>query len=155
MERACTWDQPPSNIPADAWQRLSTLYDSPSDIDLFTAGLLEDLLPGANVGATFGCLIGGQFKKLKFGDRFFFTHNPKANSGSISGRVPDPANENPNPFTQRQLVNLRNRHLGDIICDNTKIPATRLNVFQFNSELVVCDHRSRGGNTRLNTDLFI
>ena len=76
MERACSWDEPPSNIPAEAWERLSTLYDSPSDIDLFTAGLLEEQLPGANVGATFGCLIGGQFKALKFGDRFFFTHNP-------------------------------------------------------------------------------
>ena len=46
MERACSWDEPPSNIPREAWERLSTLYDSPSDIDLFTAGLLED--QGAN-----------------------------------------------------------------------------------------------------------
>ena len=96
MERACSWDEPPSNIPSEAWERLSTLYDSPSDIDLFTAGLLEDQLPGANVGATFGCLIGGQFKALKFGDRFFFTHNPTADSGIASGATPDPSASNPN-----------------------------------------------------------
>merc|ERR1712066_1148973 len=145
MERACTWDQPPSNIPADAWQRLSTLYDSPSDIDLFTAGLLEDLLPGANVGATFGCLIGGQFKKLKFGDRFFFTHNPTEHPPT------DYSASNPNPFTPSQLYNLRNRHLGDIICDNTDIESTRLNVFQSSSDLVSC----QDGHTELDLDLFV
>ena len=145
MERACSWSEPPSNIASDAWALLSTLYDSPSDIDIFTAGLVEDLLPGANLGATFACIVGGQFKHLKWGDRFFFTHNP--------GDLPptDPSTSNPNPFTQSQLDNLRNRHLGDIICDNTNIAATRINVFQTTSNLLSC----HGPRNRLSIELFI
>ena len=145
MERACSWSQPPSNIASDAWARLGTLYDSPSDIDLFTAGLVEKLLPGANLGATFACIVGGQFKHLRWGDRFFFTHNP--------GDLPplDASTSNPNPFTQAQLKNIRNRHLGDIICDNTKIAAARTNVFQTTSKLVPC----LGSRNRLNIELFI
>ena len=54
MERACSWDEPPSNIPLEAWERLSTLYDSPSDIDLFTAGLLEDQGPNSTDVLKFG-----------------------------------------------------------------------------------------------------
>ena len=96
MERACTWEHCPSNIPYNLWHQLSTLYDSPSDIDLFTGGLAEKVMPGANMGATFGCIIGRQFRALKFGDRFFFTHNP--------GKSGDNATSNPNPFTDDQVI---------------------------------------------------
>ena len=100
MQIACSWNEAPSNIPNDRWQMLSTLYDSPSDIDLFTGGLAENVLAGANMGATFGCIIGRQFKALKFGDRFFFTHNP--DSGNKGNK--DNATSNPNPFTANQGI---------------------------------------------------
>ena len=134
MPRACSWDETPSNIPNDVWQKLSKLYDSPSDIDLFSGGLAENVEAGSAIGATFGCIIGRQFKALKFGDRFFFTHN---SGDSASSR--DNATSNPNPFTADQLVILRQRTLRDIICDNSvDITKTRLNVFDYNSEIVQC-----------------
>ena len=46
MGKACSWDTPPSNIAKEHWEQLATLYDSPSDIDLFTGGLAEDLVAG-------------------------------------------------------------------------------------------------------------
>ncbi|KAI3386617.1 hypothetical protein SNEBB_008749 [Seison nebaliae] len=59
-------------IPSIRIERLRTLYHSPRDIDLFTGGLAESKLPGANVGPTFACIIGKQFADLKYGDRFFY-----------------------------------------------------------------------------------
>ena len=128
MPKACSWNSTPPEIPAHLWSKLSTLYDAPSDIDLFSAGLAETSLSGAHVGPTFACIIGRQvnwllsdlytrcnlavrvnsgtasrrlsshsndpfqFKALKDGDRFFFTHT----KGS-----------NPNPFTPDQLTNIK------------------------------------------------
>ena len=109
MPRACFWNSTPAEIPTRLWQQLSDLYSAPSDIDLFSAGLAEDKLNGALVGPTFACIIGRQvsafakrknlkaafnvfqFKDLKDGDRFFFTH----------------ANGFPNPFNSEQLSNIR------------------------------------------------
>ena len=60
MPEACSWNTPPSEIPAILWQKLSTLYGAPRDIDLFSAGLAETRLSGAHVGPTFACIIGSQ-----------------------------------------------------------------------------------------------
>ena len=60
MQEACSWSSSPAEIPIHLWTKLSTLYDSPSDIDLFSAGLAETQLNGAHVGPTFACIIGRQ-----------------------------------------------------------------------------------------------
>ena len=60
MPKACSWSSPPEEISPHLWAKFSTLYDAPSDIDLFSAGLAETLLPGAHVGPTFACIIGRQ-----------------------------------------------------------------------------------------------
>jgi hypothetical protein len=67
-----TWSSYTTAIPIkrSLWEKLYRLYDSPSDIDLFTAGLAEDQMPDGHVGATFGCIIASQFEALKFCDRY-------------------------------------------------------------------------------------
>ena len=60
MSKACSWSSPPSEISAALWDKLSTIYEAPSDIDLFTAGLAETPIAGAHVGPTFACIIGRQ-----------------------------------------------------------------------------------------------
>ncbi|KAL3202112.1 hypothetical protein MRX96_042685 [Rhipicephalus microplus] len=51
-----------------------------NDIDLFTGGVSEYSLPGGVVGPTFGCILGIQFWRLKYGDRFYFEHGGQAGS---------------------------------------------------------------------------
>ena len=50
-------------------EKLAELYDNVNDIDLFVGGILEDLLPGGRLGATFACIIKTQFQRLRDGDR--------------------------------------------------------------------------------------
>ena len=64
MSKACSWSSPPSEISAALWDKLSTIYEAPSDIDLFTAGLAETPIAGAHVGPTFACIIGRQVRDL-------------------------------------------------------------------------------------------
>ncbi|KAK3095477.1 hypothetical protein FSP39_015149 [Pinctada imbricata] len=42
------------------------------DIDIYSGGISEKSMPGAEVGPLFGCLLAEQFRKLKFGDRFWY-----------------------------------------------------------------------------------
>ena len=52
---------------------LRSVYgDDPSNVDLFVGGLVEDVLPGAQLGPTFQCIIGDQFRRLRDGDRYRF-----------------------------------------------------------------------------------
>ena len=55
--------------------KLLMIYgNNPDNIDLFVGGLLEDTLPGSQLGPTFQCIIGDQFKRLRDGDRYV-VHN--------------------------------------------------------------------------------
>merc|ERR1711973_844818 len=67
--------------------------------------------------------MGKTFKKLKYGDRFFFTHS---------------GNMNLNEYEQ-----IMTRTLGEIICDNTDIWKVRKNVFLAGSPLKHCTDRNR------------
>ena len=44
--------------------------DDPSNIDLWVGGLIEDILPGSQLGPTFLCIIADQFKRSRAGDRY-------------------------------------------------------------------------------------
>lgn len=51
---------------------LHILVRSPLDIDLFTGVLTERNNPASEVGPTLNCILGDQFSRLKYGDRFWY-----------------------------------------------------------------------------------
>ena len=83
--------------------RLQRLYGDISDIDLFLGGLMERPADDALLGPTFQCLVGDQFKRLKFGDRFWFEEGRQSNSfteGTLSFRAGTDA---PRPLQREAL----------------------------------------------------
>lgn len=92
---------------------LSTPCRSVDDIDLFTGGVSENPLPGARVGPLFACIIGLQFKALKYADRFYYENDV----------------ENVK-FTPEQLNEIRKTLMANVICRNTEISKIHRNVFE-------------------------
>ena len=113
------WSHKPSAISQNNWDKLRDLYRDPRQIDLFVGGLAEIPLPinGFNIrsvtGPTFNKMIANQFKALKDGDRYFFTHENQVSSFSINGQA-----------------TIQDRKLADIICDNTNLQRAPDNVFR-------------------------
>lgn len=89
--------------------RLQTLYGSVDNIDLWVGGLAEDHLRGSNVGPTFSAIIADQFQRLRDGDRFWFE------------RV----------FSGRQLSQIENTTLSDIVQRNTGVTGLQSDIFHF------------------------
>lgn len=89
--------------------KLSQIYRSPDDIDLWVGGLLEQPEEntyndgGGIVGYTFAEIIADQFSRFKHGDRYFYEYNNTINPGA---------------FTLEQLLEIRKVTLARIICDN-------------------------------------
>ena len=68
-------DSKPDEITEAIWTDFKKVYNDPNDIDLYPGGLTETALPGGLLGPTFTYIIAEQFRFLKDGDRFFFTHS--------------------------------------------------------------------------------
>ena len=66
----------PAEIEEKTWLRLIAVYKSADNIDPFTGGLAETAPADGVVGPLFACIIGRQFRSLRDGDRYFFTHQP-------------------------------------------------------------------------------
>ncbi|KAL3222577.1 hypothetical protein MRX96_028359 [Rhipicephalus microplus] len=96
--QATTFEHLLQYTPAHIVQLYSTLYDDVTDIDLFTGGITENNVQGGLVGPTFACILGQQFRRLKFGDRFYYEHEGQAGSfapGATSGDPEDHAGTHP------------------------------------------------------------
>ncbi|XP_013398465.1 myeloperoxidase-like [Lingula anatina] len=91
----------------DLPERLRTLYHSVyrhvDDIDLWTAGVSEIPRNDGLLGPTFSCIIGQQFRRLKYGDRYFYQH-----SGETG-------------LTEDQLLSIKGVLLSRVMCENTGI----------------------------------
>ena len=108
------WDKKPKEITTENWEVLKKIYHHPQHIDLFAGGMAEKPYRGGLTGATFNGIKGRQFKALKDGDRFFFSHR--------------------DVMTRDEYDEIMNRELSDIICDNTDIAKVSRNVFLLHDE---------------------
>jgi len=86
-------------------------------IDPFTGALFETPLEGAEVGPTNGKIIAEQFKKLKFGDRFFFHHKREGNVKSLETTI---------------HKNILRRTLSSVFCDNIPVKSKQLKFVKIN-----------------------
>ncbi|GFT24140.1 chorion peroxidase, partial [Nephila pilipes] len=98
-------------------QLLQNNYRHVNDIDLWTGCLSETPNENAVIGPTATCVIGLQFNRLKFGDRFYFEHQ----------------NEVPS-FSYQQIQELRKMSLAKLMCLTTNIRQIPLNAMLFNSQ---------------------
>ncbi|XP_071750194.1 LOW QUALITY PROTEIN: salivary peroxidase/catechol oxidase-like [Lepeophtheirus salmonis] len=80
----------------------ASIYESPDDIDIWSAGITEKPLPGSMIGPTLACIIGKQFHNLRHGDRYWYE-----NGGW------------PSSFTLEQLEEIRKIKFSRILCDNS------------------------------------
>ena len=84
LKPARRWDDLNGAFANDTLKHFTTIYESPDDIDLWTAGISERPTPGSMVGPVFGCIIGETFKNLRLGDRFWH-ENPGQPSSFTPG----------------------------------------------------------------------
>lgn len=71
LKRATIWDDFSRELPNDVIIRLKRIYATVDDVDLFPAGISERPISGGMVGPTFACIIGLQFRQLRYCDRFW------------------------------------------------------------------------------------
>ncbi|KAG1666076.1 Chorion peroxidase [Nymphon striatum] len=104
-------------------QKLRKVYKHVDDIDLFVGGLLEPIIDGAEVGETFGCILGEQFRILVKGDRFFYANGQKLPSSSERDGLAISVDTSKvgHAFTQAQYEEFKKASLAQIICDNINI----------------------------------
>ena len=88
-----------ANRTAQIYKRL---YKHVDDIDLWSGGVSERRMPGAQIGPTFACIIARQFANIKRGDRFWFE-----NGGF------------PSSFTLDQLNEIKKVSQAGLICKNS------------------------------------
>lgn len=80
----------------------SKLYKHVDDIDLWSGGVSERRMPGAQIGPTFACIIARQFSNIKRGDRFWFENGNQ-----------------PSSFTLDQLRELKKSTQARLLCYNS------------------------------------
>ncbi|XP_052080311.1 myeloperoxidase-like isoform X1 [Mytilus californianus] len=92
---------------------LRKIYRHPDDIDLYVGGISENHVPDGAVGPTFACIIGQQFRDIKFGDRFWYENN-----FTITG------------FTLDQVNEIKKVKLSQIICEGSDVNSVQENALK-------------------------
>ncbi|KAL6262808.1 hypothetical protein P5V15_005598 [Pogonomyrmex californicus] len=95
-----SFDDLEGHLDRQALEQISMLYETVDDVDLYTGALAEIPESDSLIGPTFTCLILEQFTRLQRGDRFWYE-----------------LAEQPYPFTEDQLVEIRKSSLAKLICD--------------------------------------
>lgn len=103
-----TWQDLEQVIPERIARRLSKVYTSPNQLDIYIAQY-ETPISGAAVGPTLACIMARQFYHLKHGDRYWFENDLPIGSGS---------------FTASQLDEIRQSSLAKILCRNLNSEVT-------------------------------
>lgn len=81
----CLVDKPNVELNLQTASKVSSVYATVDDIDLFLGGVAEiPLSSGGLLGPTFACLVGETFQKIKYGDRFFYEIGSQPHSFSSS-----------------------------------------------------------------------
>ena len=111
LEPVDSFDDITSN--EDLQAALEQVYGDVDNIDLWVGGLAEDHVSGSSVGELVQAIVADQFARLRDGDRFWYE---KLYSG-------------------RELNQLRNTKLSDIIERNTTITNLQDDVFYFRSQV--------------------
>lgn len=110
--------------------RFQDAYRDVNDIDLWPGGISEWPINDGEgiVGPTFACIIARNFRRVLYGDRFFFTHANQAGS-----------------FTANQRANIRQRTLGGIMCDNSAptVTSVRQNSFVTSGSFISCANTAK------------
>ncbi|KAH3858557.1 peroxidasin homolog pxn-2-like [Dreissena polymorpha] len=109
------------NHDADAIIKLEAAgYSSPKDIDLFPGALSEKPVPGGDLGPTMECIIGDQFHRAKFGDRFFYQNRGTG-------------------FNEAQQAAIQKYSLASLLCRNYQFDKVQFpNVFRLADPLKRC-----------------
>ncbi|XP_021376679.1 peroxidase-like protein 3 [Mizuhopecten yessoensis] len=95
----------------EAQAKLASAYADVRDIDLFPGAMLETNVDGAHIGPTFSAILAEQFKRLKFGDRFYF--ETTGDQG----------------FLPAQLDNIKKVSFAKIMCEAFGLEVIQDNVF--------------------------
>ncbi|XP_022084891.1 peroxidasin homolog isoform X2 [Acanthaster planci] len=82
------------------FRNLRDTYADVRDIDAFVGFVLEKPLPNALVGPTLACIFADQFRRLKFGDRFFY--------------------QSLGQFTPAQIQEIEKASMARLLCDNVE-----------------------------------
>ena len=113
LSEAATFENTSNEIQDPENRRiLKELYnDDPGLVELWLAGISETPVQGAVVGPTLRCVVSGQFRRGRDGDRFFYEHK--------------------GIFTPFQLEEIKKASISRIYCDNVNgIVSIQRNAFR-------------------------
>jgi len=102
LPRARSFDDLEQWMPTDAVNRIRSVYQNVEDVDLYIGLMSENPVPGGVGGPTLACMIGEQFRRFKFGDRFYHENGGFRHS-----------------FTPDQLREIRQFSLATLFCDHS------------------------------------